>query len=1003
MSTGSTTSYDTCPQQQQPFNKGNCPRVPHPKQAYGTRNLDITKEEFQRISDALKNEEFRKLFMEYIDEIQDPENRKLYEQEIKQIEAERGVEVVFVNPEPGFVIKTSQDGDQKCFINCAKSPEVGKPSNEVCVDPVTGTRGLSWSIPMAQAPPRDDLDNKRKRCSVYDVVFHPDALYLAERNKAFHKCLVDTALDAVEREFKVKLDRVNLKFPKLQFKGIARPTVIRKLAKNPPPETADPHPLEDIYPAKPTADAGIPKMLPLKNMSIKAKEPEHNVPKYSIKHRRDVDLSECTNELDAKLNITIPRELIVEIELPLLSSSAECQLDVTEKSVFLLSDRAGAKYRLDLQLPYVVDDKEGSARFDIDTRRLIITLPVVQPSTEKQRQMHANLLNLCREDSGVESDMREDLSTTSGRSPVEEISDTYNIQNSGNSSSQEDSGEDQKEPVNEHDSVISGESGSQSFLKPNIDYQFPSKFDCNVLENMMCWVLHVRNVQPESLLIRQSSRHLHLQFASIGSGYYPSYYAFYIQLPDEYTEAQILKADAEAWENNVVLNVHLNISSEDIPFYLAGLEGDSLKEYTVQEKLQVAHKSRQRTKSMCSPPLDVSIERSDCGEKLEIEIKASNLLTTEEEEDLTNVNDNDEEDDAGNHQKKINKKQKRKNKKRRSLSESVCDEIKAYQQQQEALRPSPPPVPEINETAAVDGDDDEEDSSPERLEKSLKSKSNINASPSVDVPNSSSYNNNNTITNQQRKQRSFSESRDSAISCSSGSTSYKGILKHYSRYEPRPSISDSCSSIEEYSSTYSTSVDGAPHGLDNLRFSQSFSDIPEENVSDNCKKTVRFSEVIKKQVFRMDSSILGQRKKNQKRRDRKLKALQRRLSEGDSADYEDNKIENYYLIVLHDDNVYNTFYLNMLTTLQTSVSNGQYFENNKTNKCNENNGGSKTTNNKRINNDSVDIGCGGGDNNTTNPADSKGSDKKMRTRLDSESSSDVDVNGKNSLMFDMDL
>lgn len=40
----------------------------------------------------------------------------------------------------------------------------------------------------------------------------------------------------------------------------------------------------------------------------------------------------------------------------------------------------------------------------------------------------------------------------------------------------------------------------------------------------------------------------------------------------------------------------------------------------------------------------------------------------------------------------------------------------------------------------------------------------------------------------------------------------------------------------------------------------------------------------------MDSSILGQRKKNQKRRDRKLKALQRRLSEGDSADYEDNKV-----------------------------------------------------------------------------------------------------------------
>uniref|UniRef100_A0A1B0BB13 Protein kintoun n=1 Tax=Glossina palpalis gambiensis TaxID=67801 RepID=A0A1B0BB13_9MUSC len=998
MSTGSTTSYDRSPQQ--PYNKGNCPRIPHHKQAYGARDLDITKEEFQRISDALKNEEFRKLFMEYIDEIQDPENRKLYEEEIKQIEAERGVDVVFVNPEPGFVIKTSQDGDQKCFINCAKSPEVGKPSNEVCIDPVTGTRGLSWSIPMAQAPPRDDLDNKRKHCRVYDVVFHPDALYLSERNKAFRKCLVDTALDAVEREFKVTLDRVNLKFPKLQFKGIARPTVIRKLAKNPPPETDEPHPLESIYPAKPTADSGNPTVLPMKNMSTKVKKSEHNIPKYSIKHRRDVDLAEYTNELDAKLNVAIPRELVVEIELPLLNSSAECQLDVTEKSIFLLSDRAGAKYRLDLQLPYAVHDKEGNARFDIDTRRLIITLPVVHKSTEQQREMHANLLNLCREDSGVESDVREDVSTISGRSPVEEISDTYNIEHSGNSSSQEDSGEDQKSAETEREckmfsktllstsitdasflstAAASPGNSSQSFLKPNIEYQLPTKFDCNVLDSMMCWVLHVRNVQPESLLLSQSSRHLHLQFASIGSGYYPSYYAFYIQLPDEYSEAQILKVDAEAWENNVVLNLHLNVSAEDILTYFAGLEGGTVKEYKVQEKLQVAHKSRQRTKPACSSaPLDVSIERSDCGEKLEIEIKASpNLLTTEEEEDATYINDG--EDDAGNHQKKINKKQKRKNKKRRSLSESVCDDIKAYQQHQEALRPTPP-VPEVNETAAVDGDDDE-DSSPERLEKSSITKPNMNSSASVDVPNSSNYTNS-TLTNQQRKQRSFSESRDSAISCSSGSTSCKGILKHYSRYEPRPSISDSCSSIEEYSSTYSTSVDGVPHGLDSLRFSQSFSDIPEENVSDNCKKTVRFSEVIKKQVFRMDSSILGQRKKNQKRRDRKLKALQRRLSEGDSADYEDNK---------------------MLTTLQT-VSNGQYFENkthfnvNNTNNNNNNNG-----NKSKYNNDSADDGCGGGDNNVNAVDNNDSNDKKMRSRLDSESSSDIDANCKNSLMFDMDL
>lgn len=96
--------------------------------------------------------------------------------------------------------------------------------------------------------------------------------------------------------------------------------------------------------------------------------------------------------------------------------------------------------------------------------------------------------------------------------------------------------------------------------------------------------------------------------------------------------------------------------------------------------------------------------------------------------------------------------------------------------------------------------------------------------------------------------------------------------------------------------------------------------------------------------------------------------------------------------------IYECFFLQMLTTLQT-VSNGQYFEN-KThfNGNNNNNNGNKS----KYNNDSADEGCGGGDNNV-NAADNNSNDKMMRSRLDSESSSDVDASCKNSLMFDMDL
>lgn len=199
---------------------------------------------------------------------------------------------------------------------------------------------------------------------------------------------------------------------------MARPAVIRTLMKDISAENEEPHPLEHIFPPKPTAEAGEPKMIPLKKMPAKGKgctnkSPEYSIPKYTIKYRRGVDLSEYTNELDAKLNVTKPKEIAVEIDLPLLKSTAECELDVTEQTLYLLSEKPGAKYRLNMDLPHKVVEKEGRARFDIDTRRLIVTLPVIQDNIEKQTEMHQTLLHLCREDSGVESDIREDTLSSS--------------------------------------------------------------------------------------------------------------------------------------------------------------------------------------------------------------------------------------------------------------------------------------------------------------------------------------------------------------------------------------------------------------------------------------------------------------------------------------------------------------------------------------------------------------------------------------------------------------
>ncbi|XP_064541487.1 protein kintoun [Drosophila montana] len=807
---------------------------------HGNEKLDITTDEFDRIRQALSNEEFRKLFFDYVDEIQDPENRKLYEKEITQLEKERGVDVTFIHPQPGFVVKTSIDGELKCFINIASSTVVERPNNEVSVDSQTGQKGLSWSIPMAQTPPRDDLDANNKQCKVFDVVFHPDALHLGKRNAQFRQCLIDTALDGVEREYKVNLDRANLKFPKLDYKGLARPTVLRKLSKDATAEELEPHPLEHMYPKKPEANSDQPKVLPMKTKVTPT--PTFAVPKYSIKHSHDVDLAEYTDELDAKLQATVPRALVVEIELPLLSSTAGCQLDVTEKSIYLLSERQGAKYRLKLDLPYTVNDKAGNARFDTEHRRLCITLPVVRSTARQQRNLHDTVRTLTREDSGVELN-------SNGESPVEDEAEAE---------AEAEAEGDAIVELHSHDQADESDAfpptavvSPRSFLKDNLHYQLPASFDCNILDNVIAFVLHVSNVQPDSMQTLQQARGLHLQFASMGSGYYPTHYAFLVQLPDGLEpQLQIDHIDVDAADENVVLRLYMNEHCMLLPSYLAGPDSNDLKEYPVFGQYNNNEKEYESCSLASEKSLYINMDHNDLEHALEVSIMPQESTDPVDSIELQQQQQQQQLQQLQ-QQKKLNKKQRKRNKKQRSLSESACEELKAAQeelQREKQQQQLPPP----------------KDASPERLLQ--------NVSQPVA-----------TLKLPQRKQRSYSECNESS------SCVQRGILKRFSRYGPRPSISDSCSSIDDCSSTYSCSVDAPGIG-----FSQSFGGIPEERggegdagLSESCKKTVRFNDHIMKQVFRLDSSILGQRKKNQKRRDCKLRAQQRRLSEGDSADYEE--------------------------------------------------------------------------------------------------------------------
>ncbi|NXL65372.1 KTU protein, partial [Chordeiles acutipennis] len=181
----------------------------------------------------------RALFSEYAAELTDPEQRRLYEEEVAALERERGVEVRFVHPTPGYVLRTSQAGSRRCYLNVCSNPQIAAP--QACPEP----GGQRWALPYSLAPGREALGHGGRRRLVYDVVFHPAALRLAARSPRFRRLLSDTALDAVQRHCAVQLDRANAAVLRgTKYKGVPQAPIIR----TPLPGTAPAPPADSPLP-----------------------------------------------------------------------------------------------------------------------------------------------------------------------------------------------------------------------------------------------------------------------------------------------------------------------------------------------------------------------------------------------------------------------------------------------------------------------------------------------------------------------------------------------------------------------------------------------------------------------------------------------------------------------------------------------------------------------------------------------------------------------------------
>lgn len=560
-------------------------------------DLDITKQELDNIGEALKNEQFRKLLCEYVDEINDPENRAQYEREVEQYELERGTSVTFVRPQPGYVLKTSANGERKVFVNLCCCDVVQKPSSR------SGSGGDHWSLPHCLSPVRQDYDKAHKPCDVYDVVFHPDALELTKHGKSFKDMVEDTALSMIEKNNTVVLDKANIKYPKIAFKGVARSLVIRKPIKDFQPSPDQQTSELPGCPYQPPVDRPVQHhdLGSLKQKSL------FTVPKYIIKYRNDIDIQEHGYNMHCKMNAVIPKELIIEINLPLLDSSANVELDVLPKTLKLICQKP-SKYKLDINLPYSVLEEEGNATFDQSTKKLIIRLPVLrtEPSLEYVKHLVSEV-ETSKDENGHDFDVANnhlDKIVIDNETGIDDQDcNTKNVNKVIFTN-----GNDNVNTNDLKDNTVYNSCNNNNITENDVHYILPEhEF---IFENKCFLTLNVKNVDPTSIdvIVVKDKNLISGKFHSIGSGFFPLWYAFCLKIP---SEMSLLKSDVNVLpsDNNVIINFSINFVPDNNQYWY-GLNQDNLIMQCIKMET-LKENSKPLTNGVKIPPNDSDDDNDD--------------------------------------------------------------------------------------------------------------------------------------------------------------------------------------------------------------------------------------------------------------------------------------------------------------------------------------------------------------------------------------------------------
>lgn len=372
---------------------------------------------------------------------------------------------------------------------------------------------------------------------------------------------------------------------------MCHPTVIRKPSKDPPEKELDIEP--EIY-QKLMASYDESRQQQFKRTEKVAKSSpptkyynkkpvdkdqvdvtKFATPKFTIKYRTNVELEDFGTSRYAKMNATVPKALIVTVDLPLLKTATDASLDVQERFLCVKSVKP-AKYLLKLPLPYRVNADSGNAKFDQKHKKLVVTLPVIEPvtipiystsNTKEDDEARGSDDNSAK-DSSSPSQVTGDSSSTSKL--MEECETVFATTTIGQES------ENVEDSCDTSLRTTTSAENACTFLDSSTKYSLPT-FTCNIYKKQLTITVNVKNVDPSSIRYRilQNNVGMHVSLTSVGAGFFPQHYSLCFKITENSFIPETFTVDP--WDNNVVFSITLK-TMNDVTLYYVGLDEEFMEE-----------------------------------------------------------------------------------------------------------------------------------------------------------------------------------------------------------------------------------------------------------------------------------------------------------------------------------------------------------------------------------------------------------------------------------------